>query len=113
MASTDKLLAAVLPFGVKILPLHRNFDARGDFTEIFRNSWIPDTAPVQWNLLRSRAHAMRGMKVHLRHHDYQIVVQGKESVGLKDLRQDSPTHDLSTLLTLDASESLMAVTIPL
>jgi len=62
-------------------------DDRGDFTELWRQEWLPEAPPfVQANLSRSVAGALRGMHVHLRHADFQVVLSGAYHVNLVDLR---------------------------
>ncbi|MBL8614631.1 MAG: dTDP-4-dehydrorhamnose 3,5-epimerase family protein [Deltaproteobacteria bacterium] len=67
--------------------LRRFTDARGDFTELWRQEWLPEAPPfVQANLSRSLAGALRGMHVHLRQDDFQVVLSGVYHVNLVDLR---------------------------
>lgn len=66
-------------------------DERGVFSEIYRESWGLDVAPVQWNLVSSNANVLRGLHVHVCHADYLMCVAGEMLLGLKDVRPDSPT----------------------
>src|SRR3954471_9850218 len=86
-------------------------DARGDLTEAFRTDWPTGLAPVQWTVLRNVPRSLRGMDVHVRHDDWQFLLEGRAAVGLKDLRSDSPTAGQSDLLELDSDE-LRALIIP-
>ena len=62
-------------------------DDRGDFTELWRQEWLPDAPPfVQANVSRSVAGTLRGMHVHLRQDDFQVVLNGAYHVNLVDLR---------------------------
>src|SRR3989304_9839168 len=79
-----------LPAGVRLLPLQMNRDDRGVFTEVFRRSWDTGIEPVQWNFVRSQAGVLRGGHVHVRPVDYLIVLEGRASIGLRDLRRGSP-----------------------
>src|SRR3972149_836293 len=79
-----------LPAGVRLLPLEMNRDDRGVFTEVFRRSWDIGVEPVQWNFVTSQAGVLRGVHVHVRHVDYLIVLEGRASIGLRDLRRGSP-----------------------
>ena len=54
---------------------------------------------------------LRGVHVHLLHDDYLILLAGRASIGLKDLRPDSPTAGLATVVELDG-ELLQALSIP-
>lgn len=91
--------------GVFTLALEARRDRRGAFTELFRESWIPSGRPLQWNVLRSAAHTLRGIHVHVRHTDYVAPLSGTAIVGLKDLRRASPTFLEDTHLALDASSA--------
>src|SRR3970282_2615067 len=86
-----------LPHGVAWRELETHADQRGDLTELFRAEWQSGPAPVQWNFVRSQANVLRGVHVHPRHDDYLIVLQNRMEIGLKDLRRDSPIHDLEPL----------------
>jgi dTDP-4-dehydrorhamnose 3,5-epimerase len=69
-------------------------------TEAFRDEWgLP--RPVQWNLVHSEAGVLRGVHVHLRHHDYLVLAQGRMTLGLHDLRPGAAAGGLA--LELDAS----------
>jgi dTDP-4-dehydrorhamnose 3,5-epimerase len=72
------------------------------FTELFRDSWQLEVAPVQWNLVQSDANVLRGVHVHHRHEDYLTLAAGRATIGLHDLRADSSTAGLGTALELDA-----------
>lgn len=100
-----------LPQGVRHVPLRAHADHRGVFTEIYRAEWFDGPDMLQWNAVRSEAGVLRGVHVHHRHHDVLTVVQGRASIGLQDLRTDSPTHGLATLVPLVADEPAV-LTIP-
>ncbi len=85
-------------------------DDRGVFTELFRQSWVA-TPQVQWNAVNSHARVLRGVHVHLRHHDYLSVLRGRALIGLCDLRPGSPTHKLACFVEL-AEGLLSAIQIP-
>ena len=97
--------------GVGRRPLAMHADSRGAFTEAFRNSWGTGIEPVQWNLVRSHPGVLRGVHVHLRHDDYLIVVSGSATIGLRDLRRDSPTEGRTAMIEL-RGDALTALTIP-
>lgn len=100
-----------LPAGVALRPLQVHADERGGLAEIFRESWKTGVAPVQWNAVSSVAGVLRGVHVHVVHADYLLLLQGRMSVGLRDLRRGSPTEGLAALLELRGVE-LSALTIP-
>ncbi len=54
---------------------------------------------------------LRGVHVHIRHDDYLTVPFGRASVGIRDLRRDSPTEGLATVVELGA-ELPAALVIP-
>jgi dTDP-4-dehydrorhamnose 3,5-epimerase len=101
----------MLPAGVELHRLNPHADARGVFTELFRESWGLDIAPVQWNVVRSNVNVLRGVHAHWRHADYLAVVAGCAEIGLHDLRGGSPTEGLGAVFRLDANEP-QGLTIP-
>lgn len=97
--------------GVIVTKLEPHADHRGVFTEIFRNAWPTEIAPVQWNVVRSRANVLRGFHVHVTHRDYLMALSGELFLGLKDIRPRSPTAGLSEVHMLSPAQAA-AVTIP-
>jgi dTDP-4-dehydrorhamnose 3,5-epimerase len=93
----------VLPAGVRLHELVPHGDERGVFTELFRTSWELEVAPVQWNVVRTGANVLRGVHVHHRHADYLTLVDGRATIGLSDLREESPTDGLSAVVEFDAA----------
>ena len=59
----------------------------------------------------SEANVLRGVHVHVRHRDYLVLLKGRMSVGLFDLRPDSDTAGRSALIELEADE-LKVLTLP-
>ena len=94
----------MLPAGVRLVPLTPHGDERGVFTELFRASWDTGVAPVQWNVVSSNANVLRGVHAHVRHTDYLTLAVGRATIGLHDLRAESPTGGLGTTVDLDADE---------
>lgn len=101
----------VLPAGVELHRLTPHADARGVFTELFRESWGLPVAPAQWNVVRSERNVLRGVHAHWRHADYLTVVAGRATIGLHDLREGSPTGGMGTAVELSADEPA-ALSIP-
>ena len=101
----------MLPAGVRLVPLTPHADERGVFTELFRLSWDVGVAPVQWNAVSSRENVLRGVHVHVRHADYLTLAAGRATIGLHDLRPESPTEGIGTTVELD-SEAPAALVIP-
>ena len=100
-----------LPAGMLRTELQMHHDERGWLTEVFRVEWDTGMRPVQWNVVFSRLGTLRGFHVHLKHYDYLVVLKGEMVLGLKDLRIQSPTFGLSTMVTL-SEENLEALMIP-
>lgn len=86
-------------------------DDRGVFAEIYRGSWPTGVAPIQWNLVSSRANVLRGFHVHVTHADYLMCVSGEMLLGLKDIRPESPTSGRAETHRL-SEDTFAAVTIP-
>ncbi len=107
----QKISAIDLPAGVHLRPLQGNEDDRGIFTEVFRKVWDTGVDPVQWNFVTSGAGVLRGVHVHVRHDDYLILLKGRASVGLRDLRRGSITEGMASLLEL-RDDRPTALTIP-
>jgi len=89
----------LLPDGVRLHSLETHRDERGAFTEIHRDEWNT-FRPVQWNMVRSEGRVLRGAHVHAVHADYLMIAAGRASIGLHDLRPESPTLGLSALLEM-------------
>jgi dTDP-4-dehydrorhamnose 3,5-epimerase len=91
--------------------LEPHADERGVFTELHRADWDTGVAPVQWNAVRSEAGVLRGVHVHPRHDDYLLLVAGRATVGLRDLRPGAPAGGRACCVELDAAAP-RAITIP-
>lgn len=88
--------------GVRRRSLTPHPDRRGWLFEAFRAEWEPDVSGAQVNVSSSVPAVLRGSHVHVRHTDYFVLAAGAVTVGLKDLRQASPTFGRTWLVTLDA-----------
>jgi dTDP-4-dehydrorhamnose 3,5-epimerase len=97
--------------GVLLHRLTAHADHRGSFTEAFRREWDLGVDPVQWNVVKSNAGAIRGVHVHPRHTDMLVVTTGRVTIGLHDLREGSPTKGRSATFSL-TGENLGALLIP-
>ena len=91
--------------------LQTNHDERGSLTELFRASWETGVEVVQWNYSQSEARVLRGVHVHVKHADYLILLRGRASIGLRDLRNGSPTASMTALVEMQGTK-LQALTIP-
>lgn len=101
---------ATLPEGVWVRALEAIPDERGAFTEVYRNEWTSGPAAIQWNFARSRAGVMRGVRVHPRHDDYVVALEGELQIGVCDLRRRSGTFRKTAVVELrSAPPSLLRV----
>lgn len=101
----------LLPTSVRLVALTPYRDARGWFMELFRDEWKLPVMPVQLNAGFSEAGTLRGVHVHPLHNDYLIVLEGEGAVGLRDLREGSPTEGLVAVVPL-SMEAPQALIIP-
>ena len=90
---------------VRLIPLHRNPDARGALTEVFRSEWLSDAGFVQWNAVQSAPNVVRGVHVHRQHCDYLVVLEGHTEIWLRDLRTESASCDVVEHVELGGVES--------
>lgn len=102
---------SMLPHGVHINELKMHNDARGTFTEVFREEWKTGISPVQWNVVRSHTNVLRGVHVHVTHDDYLILLEGHALIGLQDLRKGSPTEDMAIIIEM-FGKKLSSIMIP-
>lgn len=100
-----------LPQGVSLRSLQTHHDERGSLTELFRASWEAGIEIVQWNYTESEARVLRGVHVHVKHADYLILLHGRATIGLRDLRIGSPTESMTALVEMQGTR-LHALTIP-
>jgi dTDP-4-dehydrorhamnose 3,5-epimerase len=97
--------------GVRLRPLETRPDRRGCLTEAFRQHWDLAPRPVQWNVVQSTAGVLRGVHAFACHGAYLLVLSGRASVGLCDLRAESPSYGTSCLVPLEG-DSPAALEIP-
>lgn len=100
-----------LPHDLRLSPLAPHRDERGTFLELYRNEWQTGVDPIQWNAVDTNAGVLRGVHVHLRHDDYLIVIGGCATVGVRDLREGSPTEGAAACVEL-SGERPTAISIP-
>lgn len=98
MATPSK--SAQLPSGVLVRPLPDVRDPAGRVTDLYREDWQLDVAPVQWNFVCTRANTLRGVHVHPTHSDYLCILGGEMFLALHDMRPRSPTYRLAAHLRL-------------
>jgi dTDP-4-dehydrorhamnose 3,5-epimerase len=99
------------PQGVSLRSLQTHHDERGSLTELFRASWETGIDVVQWNYSESEAKVLRGVHVHLKHADYLILLRGRATIGLRDLRSGSPSESMTALVEMQGTK-LHALIIP-
>src|SRR5207244_604610 len=100
-----------LPGGVVLHTLASHRDSRGCFTEVFRHEWGIGVVPVQWNACVSEAGSLRGLHVHPRHDDYFVLLRGRMTLALRDLRRGSSTEGLAALVEL-SEDPMIAIVMP-
>ena len=93
-----------LPADVEIRTLKPHGDERGYLVELFRPDWDVPVRPIQWNLTAAYAGVLRGPQFHLHRNEYLILIEGRMSAGLADVRRGSPTEGMSVLVEAAASE---------
>jgi dTDP-4-dehydrorhamnose 3,5-epimerase len=97
--------------GVERFDLSTHQDERGLLAEVYREEWLgerPDM--VQANISLSKQGVLRGLHFHRTQADYWVVLSGKVSVGLFDMREGSPTFGRSD--QLDLGEDLVGLYLP-
>lgn len=99
----SRVVAGSLPDGALLKPLPANKDSRGALTEIYRAGWGSGPAAVQWNFVRSAENVLRGVRVHFGHDDFLVLLEGRASIGLRDLRPGSPTEGAAALVELSGA----------
>jgi dTDP-4-dehydrorhamnose 3,5-epimerase len=97
--------------GVRLRRLAPHDDSRGSLVEVFSEPWEEMLRPVHWVVFRSRPNVLRGVRVHVVHTDYLVLLSGRLQLGLSDLRDTSPTHGVSWLLDL-REDAPLSVAIP-
>lgn len=100
-----------LPAGVEVFPLVTHRDHRGAFTEVFRESWSPELQPSRWEVLGAEAGVLRGVHVHPRCDSYLVLLQGRATVGLCDLREGREQGGRAATVEL-SSEAMAALKLP-
>ena len=98
-----------LPTGVVLTGLSMHPDERGVFTEVFRKQWETGADPVQWNVVSSGEGVLRGVHVHPKHDDYLLILSGRATVGLQDLRRGIDTYGLAATVELSGDERVLEI----
>lgn len=96
--------------GVELRPLQTHGDDRGSVTEVFRQAWL-DEPYIQWNYVRSSEGILRGVHGHFRHSDYLVLLEGAAVIGLRDLREGSPSEGRVALVEM-SGDDLQTLGIP-
>lgn len=100
LALPEASSARRLPVGVNLIDLDPIPDARGAFTEIYRDVWPTGVRVAQVNMVAGKARVLRGVHLHLRHDEFYVAAQGQMLIGVSDLRPGSPTCGLGALVAL-------------
>ena len=82
--------------------MHR--DSRGYLTEFFRDEWETGVDPVQWLVLKSVAGTLRAMDLHVLHDEFFLLLTGRLTVSVKDLRHGSPTEGEAATFEITGDE---------
>jgi dTDP-4-dehydrorhamnose 3,5-epimerase len=103
-------VVGTLPHDLRLSLLEPHRDERGTFLEVYREQWQAGVEPVQWNAVDTNAGVLRGVHVHPRHDDYLTVIRGRVTVGVRDLRDGSPSEGAAACIEL-SGERPVAITI--
>jgi dTDP-4-dehydrorhamnose 3,5-epimerase len=104
-------VVGALPHDLRLTPLVPHRDDRGTFLELHRREWETGVDPVQWNAVDTNAGVLRGVHVHPRHDDYLTVIHGRATIGVRDLREASPSEGAAACVEL-SGEHPTAISIP-
>jgi dTDP-4-dehydrorhamnose 3,5-epimerase len=97
--------------GVAVRPIASIDDMRGSLCEVHRDDWGLAPHPVQWDFVTSCPQVLRGVHVHCLHWDYIIVLKGRATIGLKDVRRGERSFRRGMLIDV-VGERPTLVTIP-
>jgi len=86
-------------------------DQRGLLTEMYRVGWVQGFDPVQWNVVSSNAGVLRGVHVHTTHTDYLVVIKGRATIGMRDLRRCASSRSWAGAVEM-TGERIEALSIP-
>lgn len=86
--------------GVVVRALVRHGDARGGFTETYRQEWFGGPPMVQGNRSDSAAGTIRGLHFHRRQADYWVCMRGTLLACIFDARPGSPTEGVTQGIVL-------------
>ncbi|MEM8620408.1 MAG: dTDP-4-dehydrorhamnose 3,5-epimerase family protein [Actinomycetota bacterium] len=95
--------------GVTTTRIERHHDDRGSFAEVFAKHRDAGIDPVQWSVVASEAGVLRGMHVHSGHDEYFALITGHATVGLHDLRRNSPSYGKAATYDFVESEPLQLI----
>lgn len=109
--SAPNQVTGTLPHDLRLSALAPHRDDRGTFLELYRAEWETGVEPVQWNAVDTEAGVLRGVHVHPCHDDYLTVVRGRATIGVRDLREGSPSEGAAACVELNG-ESPTAISIP-
>lgn len=97
--------------GVTVRAFESIEDARGALVEVHRDDWDLAPRPVQWDVVKTNANVLRGVHVHCLRWDYVIVVDGRGTIGLTDVRRDQKSFAQSMTIEVTGDRPTL-VTIP-
>lgn len=97
--------------GVRLQPLTVHPDHRGTFTEVFRESWSTGIELEGWDMLSTEPGALWGVHLRAWSDCYLVLLQGRATAGLCDLRGRPSAPRGSTVVEL-SDEARVALIIP-
>ena len=97
--------------GVRLHPLTGHPDHRGTLTEIFRESWSTGIEMEGWEMLSTEPGALWGVHLHAWSDRYLVLLQGRATAGLCDLRGRPLAQRGSNVVEL-SGEARLALIIP-
>jgi dTDP-4-dehydrorhamnose 3,5-epimerase len=97
--------------GVRLQPLTVHPDHRGTFTEVFRESWSTGIALEGWDMLSMEPGALWGVHLRAWSDCYLVLLQGRATAGLCDLR-GRPSVLRGSIVVELSDEARVALIIP-
>jgi dTDP-4-dehydrorhamnose 3,5-epimerase len=86
--------------GVRLHPLTVHPDQRGTLSEVFRESWSSGIEPEGWDVHSTEPGALRGVHLRAWSDCYLVLLQGRATAGLCDLRGRPLAHRGSAVIEL-------------
>lgn len=93
--------------GVRLIDHRTNPDARGSLSTVYHEASAGTLA--QWNCLRSKRNALRGLHAHSGYDEVYVPLEGRMFLLLKDAREGTPSFGAEIVFRSDdlAGKSLV------